>query len=439
MGKSYLVETFGCQMNVHDSERLSGLLEDSGYQSTEDLDRADLLIINTCSVRERAAEKLFSRLDRFRNKSQAARPIIAVTGCVAQQEGDKILERAPMVDVIIGTQALEKLPLAIEASEETGSSYVDINPYDNVSFPLGVVKRSDSVKAYITIIEGCNDFCSFCVVPYTRGRERMRPVAEILEEAKRLGADGHREIHLLGQIVNHYQAPDKPECDFPGLLERLQCVPGIDRIRFASPHPRHVSAAMIEAVAGLPKVCKHLHLPVQSGSTRILSRMRRRHTRERYLGLVGDVRRQIPGINLSTDIIVGFPGETIDDFEETLNLVREVRYHNMYSFKYSERPQTLAELRMPDTVPGEEKSRRLTELQLLQKDIQLALHRQMIGRVFEVLTESESRRRDGEYCGRTSGNVIVNFPSAENCIGDVVGVEIMRAGPNSVWGTQVGP
>ena len=438
MGKRYLVETFGCQMNVHDSERLSGLLEGSGYQSTENLDTADLLIINTCSVRERAAEKLFARLDRFRNKAQEARPTIAVTGCVAQQEGDKILERAPMVDVIIGTQALEKLPLAIEASEESGSSYVDINPYDNVSFPLGVVKRSDSVKAYITIIEGCNDFCSFCVVPYTRGRERMRPVAEILEEATCLGADGHREVHLLGQIVNHYQAPDSPECDFPELLERLQCVPGIARIRFASPHPRHVSAGMIEAIAGLPKVCKHLHLPVQSGSTRVLSLMRRRHTRERYLALVADVRQQIPEINLSTDVIVGFPGETIDDFEETLNLVKDVRYHNIYSFKYSERPQTLAELRMPDTVSEEEKSRRLTELQSLQKDIQLSLHQQMIGRVFEVLTESKSRRRDGEYCGRTSGNVIVNFPSAENCVGSFVGIEIMRAGPNSVWGTQVG-
>ena len=437
MGKKYSVETFGCQMNVHDSERLSGLLENSGYELGDSADRLDLLVINTCSVRERAAEKLFARLDRFRNMSLEARPTIAVTGCVAQQEGDKILERAPVVDVIIGTQAIEKLPVAIESSEESGESYVDINPYDNVSFPLGVVKRNDSIKAYITIIEGCNDFCSFCVVPYTRGRERMRPAVEILEEAKGLAAEGCREVHLLGQIVNHYHAPDIPGFDFPELLQRLQAISGIDRIRFASPHPRHVSARMIEAVATLPKVCKHMHLPVQSGSTRVLSLMRRRHTRERYLSLIRDVRKQIPGINLSTDLIVGFPGETIDDFKDTLSLVRKVNYHSIFSFKYSKRPQTLASQRMTETVSEDEKSKRLTELQALQKEIQVSLHDQMVGSVCEVLVDSKSRRRDGEFCGRTNGNVIVNFPAGRNCIGRIVAVEIIRAGPNSVWGKQV--
>ena len=286
MAKKYLVETFGCQMNVHDSERLSGLLENVGYEPAQDLGATDLLVINTCSVRERAAEKLFARLDRFRNRSFEERPTIAVMGCVAQQEGDKILERAPMVDVIVGTQALEQLPIAIETAEDSGASYVDTNPYDNVSFPIGVAKRDDSVKAYITIIEGCNDFCSFCVVPYTRGRERMRPAVEIVEEAKRLAGKGHKEVHLLGQIVNHYQAPDIPECDFADLLQRLQGVSGIERIRFASPHPRHVSSQMIDAIGTLSNVCKHLHLPVQSGSTRVLSLMRRRHTRERYLSLI---------------------------------------------------------------------------------------------------------------------------------------------------------
>ncbi len=437
MAKKYSVETFGCQMNVHDSERLSGLLENSGYELGDSADRLDLLVINTCSVRERAAEKLFARLDRFRNERLEARPTIAVTGCVAQQEGEKILERAPVVDVIIGTQAIEKLPAAIESSKESGESYVDINPYDNVSFPLGVVKRKDSIKAYITIIEGCNDFCSFCVVPYTRGRERMRPALEILEEAKELAAGGCREVHLLGQIVNHYHAPDIPGFDFPELLQRLQAISGIDRIRFASPHPRHVSARMIEAVATLPKVCKHMHLPVQSGSTRVLSLMRRRHTRERYLSLIRDVRKQIPGINLSTDLIVGFPGETIDDFKDTLSLVREVRYHSIFSFKYSKRPQTLASQRMTETVSEDEKSNRLTELQALQKKIQVSLHDQMVGRVCEVLVDSKSRRRDGEFCGRTNGNVIVNFPAGRNCIGKLVAVEIIRTGPNSVWGKQV--
>jgi len=437
MAKKYLVETFGCQMNVHDTERLSGLLENNGYEAAQDLDGADLLVINTCSVRERAAEKLFARLDRFRNKSLEVRPTIAVTGCVAQQEGEKILARAPMVDVIVGTQALEQLPIAIETTEDSGAPYIDTNPYDNVSFPIGIAKRDDSVKAYITIIEGCNDFCSFCVVPYTRGRERMRPVIEILEEAKRLAENGHKEIHLLGQIVNHYQAPDIPECDFANLLQRLQGVAGIERIRFASPHPRHVSSQMIEAMGTLSKVCKHLHLPVQSGSTRVLSLMRRRHTRERYLALIDDARFRVPGISLSTDVIVGFPGETVDDFEDTLSLVSEVRYHNIFSFKYSERPQTLASQRMSETVEEDEKSRRLTQLQSLQKDIQSSLHDEMIGGVCEVLVESKSRRRDGEFCGRTTGNVIVNFPAAGDCIGRLIKVEILRAGPNSVWGKQV--
>ena len=437
MAKRYLVETFGCQMNVHDSERLSGLLESAGYGPAQDLDGTDLLVINTCSVRERAAEKLFARLDRFRNKSLDSRPTIAVTGCVAQQEGDKILARAPMVDVIVGTQALEQLPTAIEAAEDSGASYVDTNPYDNVSFPLGVAKRGDSVKAYITIIEGCNDFCSFCVVPYTRGRERMRPADEILQEAKCLVENGHKEIHLLGQIVNHYQAPDIPECDFANLLQRLEGVSGLVRIRFASPHPRHVSARMIEAIETLPKVCKHLHLPVQSGSTRVLSLMRRRHTRERYLALINDVRARVPGVSLSTDVIVGFPGETADDFEETLSLVTEVRYHNIFSFKYSERPQTFASQRMTETVSEEEKSIRLSRLQLLQREIQSSLHDEMVGGVCEVLVESKSRRRDGEFCGRTSNNVIVNFPASKNCLGTLVDVEILRAGPNSVWGRQV--
>ena len=437
MTKRYLVETFGCQMNVHDSERLSGLLERAGYVPATAPEEVDLLVINTCSVREKAAEKLFARLDRYKNMSPEARPTIAVTGCVAQQEGENILDRAPAVDVIIGTQALEKLPAAIETAMESGASYVDINPYDNVSFPLGVVKREDRVRAFITIIEGCNDFCSFCVVPYTRGKERMRPMADILEEANGIAEKGHRELHLLGQIVNHYQAPDDPDCDFPELLQRLEHVPGIDRIRFASPHPRHVSPRMIEAIATLPKVCKHLHLPVQSGSTRMLSLMRRRHTRERYLALVQDIRRQIPAINLSTDVIVGFPGETIDDFEETLSLIDQVKYHGMFSFKYSERPQTLASQKMNETVSESEKSRRLTEVQTLQKKIQLALHSEMIGEVCEVLVESKSRRREGEFSGRTSGNVIVNFPSLANCVGRLVRVEIIRAGPNSVWGNQV--
>ena len=391
MAKTYYIETFGCQMNVHDSERLGGLLEQAGYEPIAAMDDADLVVVNTCSVRERAEEKLFARLDRFRHTDREARPVIAVTGCVAQQEGDKIRERAPMVDVVIGTQALAKLPEAVETARETWEPYVDVNPYDNVSFPLGIAARHDPVKAFVTIIEGCNDFCAFCVVPYTRGRERMRAAAEIVAEVEEVASQGHREVQLLGQIVNHYQAPDIPGCDFAGLLERVHDVPGIDRIRFASPHPRHVTRRMIEAMRDLPKVCKHLHLPVQSGSTRVLALMRRRHTRERYLALIDEVREAIPDITLSTDMIVGFPGESAEDFEETLTLTDCVQYHSMFSFKYSERPNTLARQRMPDSVTESEKARRLERLQALQRRTQLRLHERLVGEQVQVLAEAKSR------------------------------------------------
>ena len=435
MTRTYAVETFGCQMNVHDSERLGGLLQRAGYSRARSAEDADLIVVNTCSVRERAAEKLFARLDRFRHRAREERPLVAVTGCVAQQEGARILDRAPTVDVVIGTQALAMLPRAIDEAERTGRPQVDTNPYDDVSFPLGVAIREDPVKAFVTVIEGCNDFCAFCVVPYTRGHERMRPAAEIVAEVAAAAAAGHREVHLLGQIVNHYQAPDAAGCDFAGLLERVHDVDGIDRIRFASPHPRHVTTRMIEAIRALPKVCKHLHLPVQSGSTRVLSRMRRRHTRERYLALIDEIRAQVSGITLSTDMIVGFPGETTEDFEQTLSLTENVRYHGMFSFKYSERPNTLARARMPDDVPESEKARRLAALQSLQQGIQQELHDAMIGRTVAVLADAPSRRHAGEYAGRTSGNTVVNFPGDSTCIGRLLDVRIERAGPNSLWGT----
>ena len=435
MARTYTVETFGCQMNVHDSERLGGLLQQAGYARAGSAEDADLVVVNTCSVREKAAEKLFARLDRFRHHPREERPLVAVTGCVAQQEGARIVDRAPHVDVVIGTQALAMLPQAIDEAERTGRPQVDTSPFDSVSFPLGVAIRADPVKAYVTVIEGCNDFCSFCVVPYTRGHERMRPVAEILGEISAAAAAGYREVQLLGQIVNHYQAPDATDCDFAGLLERVHEIDGIDRIRFASPHPRHVTKRMIGALRDLPKVCRHLHLPVQSGSTRVLARMRRRHTRERYLSLVEEIRAQVSGVNLSTDMIVGFPGETERDFEQTLSLTEAIRYHGMFSFKYSERPNTLARARMPDDVPEPEKARRLTALQALQQGIQQELNDSMIGRTVTVLADAPSRRRDGEYAGRTSGNTVVNFPGDGTCIGRLLDVRIERAGPNSLWGT----
>jgi len=439
MSRKYLIETHGCQMNVHDSERMAGLLEQAGYEPTADDRDADVIVINTCSVRERAEEKLFTRLGEIKHKAleSGQRPIVAVAGCVAQQEGAAILQRSQAVDVVIGTQNLKRLPMLVsQASGRPAGSgpTIDLDPLEDVSFPLGIARRLDPVKAYVTIIEGCNEFCAFCVVPYTRGHERMRPVDEVLADVRAAVETGAREVQLLGQIVNHYQAPDDASCDFAALLERLNEVPGLARIRFASPHPRHVTPRMIAAMRDLPKVCRHLHLPVQSGSTRVLAAMRRRHTREQYLELVAALRDAMPDIALSTDMIVGFPGETDDDFEQTMSLAARVRYHSMFSFKYSARPNTLALKRMPDDVPEDEKTRRIVALQSQQKQIQAAIYQAAVGLDVDVLVDSRSRRRDWELSGRTSGNTVVNFAGDPRLIGEVVRVRIAGANPNSLRG-----
>jgi tRNA-2-methylthio-N6-dimethylallyladenosine synthase len=446
VAKKYLIETFGCQMNFHDSERMAGLLEQAGYESTSDDRDADVIVINTCSVRERAEEKLFTRLGEIHHQGRESgdRPIVAVTGCVAQQEGKQILKRSKAVDVIVGTQSLKRLPMLVEDAlqhRDAGARPVatlDVDPLDDVSFPLGIAKRADALKAYVTIIEGCNEFCAFCVVPYTRGKERMRPIAEIVADATLAAETGAREVQLLGQIVNHYQAPDDPTCDFASLLERLDEIRGLERIRFASPHPRHVTPRMIEAMRSLPKVCRHLHLPVQSGSTEVLKAMRRRHTREEYLELTVRLREAMPDIALSTDIIVGFPGETERDFEQTLSLAERVRYHSMFSFKYSPRPNTLALKRMADDVTEEEKTRRIVELQKLQGRIQGEIFGAAVGRVEPVLVDARSRRREWELSGRTSGNTVVNLSGDRAWIGRTLPVRITEANPNSLRGEALG-
>jgi tRNA-2-methylthio-N6-dimethylallyladenosine synthase len=438
--RKYAIETFGCQMNVHDSERMAGLLEQAGYEATADVGEADLIVLNTCSVRERAEDKLYSRLGELRTLGgEGGRmPAIAVAGCVAQQEGPRLLKRAPFVDVVVGTRAERRLPELVERAAQTGRPAVDIALHDEVSFPLGLVRREDPVRASVTIIEGCNDACTFCVVPYTRGRERMRPAAEILAEVADAAERGHPEIQLLGQIVNHYQAPDRPGCDFAGLLALLNDVPGVERIRFASPHPRHVTGRLIEAIRDLPRVCKHLHLPVQSGSTRLLSAMRRRHSREDYLDLVGRVRAEVPAIALSTDVIVGFPGETERDFADTLSLTEQVGFHSMFSFKYSSRPNTFAIKHLEDDVPEATKAGRLAALQALQRGIQMRLHERAVGSIELVLIDSLSRRGTSEVAGRTTGNTVVNLPGDPSWLGSTIAVRIVRAGPNSLRGERVG-
>jgi tRNA-2-methylthio-N6-dimethylallyladenosine synthase len=436
VARKYRVETFGCQMNYHDSERIAGLLERDGYVAADGELDADLIVVNTCSVRERAVDKLHSRLGEIREATAArsSRPLIAVTGCVAQQEGDALLKRDRDIDVVAGTQQVKQIPSLIAEALRDRRRVVDVNPHDDVSFPLGVARPADPVRAWITIIEGCNEFCSFCVVPYTRGHERMRPAVDIVREAEEAVRQGRCEVQLLGQIVNHYQAPDDPSCDFPALLERVSRVEGLRRLRFASPHPRHVSDRLIAAIRDLPAVCKHLHMPVQSGSNRILKSMRRRYSREEYLALVDRLRAAIPDVALSTDMIVGFPGETDEDFEDTLDLVRRARFHAMYSFKYSPRPNTLAAKRLPDDVTEREKTRRIVALQDLQRDVQGEWHRAMVGRTFDVLADAVSRRRSWELAGRTSGNTVVNFEGPAAWIGRVVPVQVVEAGPNSVRG-----
>jgi tRNA-2-methylthio-N6-dimethylallyladenosine synthase len=444
VARKYLIETFGCQMNVHDSERMAGLLEQAGFEATEAAADADLVVINTCSVRERAEDKLYTRLGELRvlagERGQA--PLVAVAGCVAQQEGGAILRRsAGTVGIVVGTQAIRRLPMLVDEAlrqPHPSSAVVDLNAYDDVTFPLGVTRRDDPTKAYVTIIEGCNEFCSFCVVPYTRGHERMRPKADILAEVSEAVQSGRREVQLLGQIVNHYEAPDDPACDFTGLLEAIHEIPGVERIRFASPHPRHFSARFLEAMRSLPKICRHLHLPVQSGSTRVLEAMRRRYTRDSYLDLVARIRESLPDVALSTDMIVGFPGETDRDFQDTLSLTAAVRYHSMFSFKYSPRPNTLAEKRLPDDVPEVEKTRRIVALQAAQKLIQTELNAALVGRRLDVLVDSSSRRRDSEISGRTTQNVVVNMPGPASWIGSTVRAHIERAGAHSVWGQADG-
>ncbi len=436
MSRKYFIETYGCQMNYHDSEQMAGLLDAAGYDRTGDDGDADLVVINTCSVREHAEGKLYTRLGELRVRAQETGrdPMVAVTGCVAQQEGESLLRRSSMVDVVVGTRRVRMLPLLVEQAARTHVAQVDLGAHDNVAFPFGVTRRDDPVRAWVTIIEGCNEYCSFCVVPYTRGHERMRPKAEILAEVRDAAARGLREVQLLGQIVNHYQAPDESVCDFAALLEAVHEVEGIARIRFASPHPRHVTPRLIAALRDLPKVCKHLHLPVQSGSSRVLTVMRRRYTRESYLALIDQLRADVPGIALSTDMIVGFPGETARDFDDTISLTAGVRFHSMFSFKYSERPNTLASKRYADDVPEPEKTRRIVALQALQRDVQLALHEGLVGQIVEVLADAGSRRRDTELSGRTTGNTVVNFPGDVSRLGTLLPVAIRRAGPNSLWG-----
>ena len=431
----FRIETWGCQMNVHDSEKMSAALGTLGCRAAGE-QPAEVVVLNTCSVREKAQEKVFTRVEQLTGRRGERPRLIGVAGCVAQQEGAAIFARAPAVDFVLGTQSLVCLPDVVRRLLDGESQVVEIGRHpDNLDIPPEQIERVPGVKAYITIMEGCDNFCSFCVVPFTRGRERCRTVSAVVREAESLAASGFQEIQLLGQNVNSYRDPQDGR-GFAELTDAVGAVRGIRRIRFTSPHPKDFSEDLMDRFAAGGPLMPHMHLPAQSGSTAVLERMRRGYSRGEFVDLAGRAREKVPRLALSTDLIVGFCGETRREFEDTLTLLDEVCFSSVYSFKYSERPHTLASKRLPDDVPDPEKTERLIELQARQREIQLALHRELVGERVEVLIEGPSRR-GGQLAGRGPDNRVVNFEGPVEATGSFAEVAITGYGPNSLTGELV--
>src|SRR5271163_886067 len=380
---TFFLETFGCQMNDHDSEKGAGVLMSRGYRQVESPDTAALILYNTCSIREKAAQKVFSRLGEYRTK-QAAGQVIGVLGCVAQQEGEDIFERAPWVSLVCGSASYSKLPELLEQVEAGNQRVTGLDTDTDATFETEMTRRDNPWRAYLTIIEGCDKACSYCVVPYTRGPERSRASDSILREVRQLAELGYSEVQLLGQTVNSYADPTARKMRFSELLLAVADEPGIRRVRFTTSHPRDFTPDIVDAIESQPKICEHVHLPIQSGSSEILRAMARTYTREEYLERIALIRAAKREISITTDIIVGFPGETEQHFQETLELLEQVRYDALFAFKYSPRPNTPS-LAMDDPIPEEEKSRRLAVLQKVQSEIQSARHAKMIGQTMEVL------------------------------------------------------
>ncbi len=442
MARRFFIETFGCQMNEHDSEKIAGLLAHQGMIPAGSPVEADVYILNTCSVREKAAQKVYSRLGEVKAHKGANQDyIIGVVGCVAQQEGEQIVQKAPFVDMVVGTHMYHAIPDLIEdvrrrKKTEVSAHRVEVNFLDGgAPVEIEPILRQNDFRADVTIMEGCNKRCSFCIVPHTRGRERNRDASAVLEEVRKAVDQGYVEILLLGQTVNSYRDPRDPRRRFGKLLAEVASVPGVRRVRFTSPHPRAFDDETIAVIAEFEAVCNQVHLPVQSGSTRVLRRMRRQYSREWFLELVDRFRNCGRPVSLSPDMIVGFPGESEDDFNETMSLVEEVQFESMFSFKYSPRPYTES-CAWRDDVPDIEKGRRLMALQALQRKLQLRLHQERyLGQTFEVLVEGKAR--DGVRCsGRTTTNKVVNF-EGRNQPGDFVQVRVIHAGPNSLLGERV--
>lgn len=433
-GKRFYIETFGCQMNAHDSEKVAGVLLARGYRAAASAAEADLMLYNTCSIREKAAQKVFSRLGEYRYAPKGK--LIGVLGCLAQQEGEEIFERAPWVSLVCGSASYRKLPELVEQLESGGRRVMGLDLDTDETFETEITRRDNPFRAYLTIIEGCNYACSYCVVPHTRGPERSRRSDAVLSEARRLADAGYKEIQLLGQTVNSYRDPSARGLNFAALLREVAATEGIRRVRFTTSHPNDFTREIVDAIDETPELCEHVHLPVQSGSTPILRAMRRTYTREEYLEKISWLRGAGKEFSLTTDVIVGFPGETDADFEETITLLDAVGFDGVFSFMYSPRPNTSASS-LAAAVSEETKKKRLAILQERQRQIQLGRNETLIGREFEVLVDSHHAAR-GQWAGRTTSNRVVNFISErENLLGEFVSVRVMRAGPNSLVGEEL--
>ena len=435
--KTFYIETFGCQMNAHDSEKVIGTLLDKGYERKDSPADAELVLYNTCSIRDKAEQKVFNRLQQFKRDAGKGK-VFGVLGCVAQQEGEKIFEKAPHVSLVCGSASYTRFGELLVQIEAGGRRVTGLSLDTRDTFETSVTSRENPHRAYITIIEGCDKSCAYCVVPFTRGPERSRTSESVLREARELVDMGYTEIQLLGQNVNSYRDPSPAGLDFAQLLRKVGAVPGLKRVRFTTSHPRDFGKAIIDAIDENPVLCNHVHLPVQSGSDGVLSRMQRLYTRAEYLRRIEWMKNSPRQIAITTDIIVGFPGETERDFADTLDLMDEVEYESMFSFKYSPRPNTAA-VTMADSLDEAEKSRRLTIVQEKQRAIQIRRNAEMIGVTEEVMVEGFNKATL-QWNGRTSQHRTLNFTAPEGAtleLGQYRDVLVTRSGPNSLAGELV--
>jgi tRNA-2-methylthio-N6-dimethylallyladenosine synthase len=439
--KTFYLETFGCQMNVHDSEKVVGTLMAQGYRQVSTVEEAGLILYNTCSIRDKAEQKVFHRLADYK-KLQAQGKKFGVLGCVAQQEGEKIFERAPHVSLVCGSASYRNLPqMLVQIEAQIGAGNCRVTGLDDREtdecFETEFTARTNPHRGYITIIEGCDKFCAYCVVPFTRGKERSRTSDSVLAEARQMADQGYSEVQLLGQNVNSYKDPAGKK-SFAELLAAVGEVPGIKRVRFTTSHPRDFGRDIVAAIDSVPTLCDHVHLPVQSGSTRVLDAMQRLYSREQYLERIAWMKAAKREISITTDIIVGFPGETEADFEQTLSLLDEVEYDGIFGFKYSPRPNTPS-LKFEDAIPDEEKARRLSVLQEKQREIQRRRNERHLGQIAEVMVEGKNDAR-GQWIGRTSQNKVLNFKAPEGLtpvLGSYVPVVTTGCFPNSLLGQMV--